>query len=1148
MKRQTKSTATTATTISAALLVPFLAPSAWGVDYYWDNNGATAGFGTAAGTWADPTLGDATQGFSTDATGSTLPTDTTTTASDVVRFGDDVQGLGSGTVTVSGSVAAERIVFGFASSGVIVDGGSISLASVVSRQSGMTINSDITVSGNLEFIIAREEALQTNIGGVISGNGDVTFTSVNTNLKNNDLRYVLNGSSTYTGDTFIDGLNGNNRMRVVLGVDDALPTTTVVTIDGGNGAGSGRNQWLQLNGNSQTIAGLTNVNVSNRRQEVRGPGTLTINNANDFTFSGRLDSSGAALNLVKTGAGTQRLTSSLNSYSGSTTISEGRLQGRVGGDIENSAVTLEAAGIYSVQVTDNALSWTCDSLTTTGAGTLEFDFGSVSPSNSVSPLIISGTGGVADFTTATPLVSVLVDAGLPPGTYPLVTWDSLTGTAPATTELSISTLALATAADLNVNGNTLELVISSTAADIVKADNADNLDLGTSWDGGIAPIAGDTAVWDNTVTGANTTVLAADLTWGSISIVDPGGPVTIGAGNTLTLTGDTFGGLTLLDLSAATADLTLNADLVMDDVGVWDVAAGRTLSAAGAVSGNFGLIKEGDGTAVISGSNTYAGGTDVSAGALQLGASEVIPDGPGTGNLSVAGLIDMNGFSESVNGLTGSGVIDNVSGGSSVLTVGNNDESSTFNGLLQNTAGTLGLVKTGSGSLALTEAQTLSGDVVVEGGTLAFTNTNPFDNANSLTLEDGTILRPNVKDAVIEAPISLGGVGTFSTIYTPTVTGGVSAPTPIPLTLNGPITGDGNVDFVNIQGGNAYTRVVLNAPSTYTGDTLIDCALTNSQILVLLGTENALPVTTVVTLDGNNGAGSGRNCDLNLNGNNQTLAGLTNVLVASSRRQRVNNTSATPATLTINNSADYSFGGFLGSGGSNLGLTKEGVGRFNLTGSLAYAGDTTVNAGVLSLGDTNGANDASSVVIAASGATLELAFAGSDTVDTLFIGGVQQAAGTYGHTDSGADNGGAGVGALDAYFEAGTGSLTVVTGPPAAGYNAWAAINAGSQGPDLDFDGDGVPNGVEFFLDAAPGFTANPGLDASNVITWANGGNIPASEYGTQFVVQTSDDLVIWDDVLVGDLTENTDGPGGSLSYTLTGPAPRFVRLQVNPN
>jgi hypothetical protein len=54
--------------------------------------------------------------------------------------------------------------------------------------------------------------------------------------------------------------------------------------------------------------------------------------------------------------------------------------------------------------------------------------------------------------------------------------------------------------------------------------------------------------------------------------------------------------------------------------------------------------------------------------------------------------------------------------------------------------------------------------------------------------------------------------------------------------------------------------------------------------------------------------------------------------------------------------------------------------------------------------------------------------------------------------------------------------------------------------------------------------------------------------YGTQFVVQTSSDLTTWADVLVGDLATKTDGPGGFLIYTLTGSAPRFVRLKVTPD
>jgi hypothetical protein len=111
-------------------------------------------------------------------------------------------------------------------------------------------------------------------------------------------------------------------------------------------------------------------------------------------------------------------------------------------------------------------------------------------------------------------------------------------------------------------------------------------------------------------------------------------------------------------------------------------------------------------------------------------------------------------------------------------------------------------------------------------------------------------------------------------------------------------------------------------------------------------------------------------------------------------------------------------------------------------------------------------------------------------------------------------------------------------------YQSWAAANAGGQTADLDYDQDGVSNGVEFFMNAAPGFTANPGLDGSNKITWTNGGNIPSSEYGTQFVVETSSDLTTWEDVLVQDLDTND----GSLSYILNGSGKQFVRLKVTPN
>jgi hypothetical protein len=116
------------------------------------------------------------------------------------------------------------------------------------------------------------------------------------------------------------------------------------------------------------------------------------------------------------------------------------------------------------------------------------------------------------------------------------------------------------------------------------------------------------------------------------------------------------------------------------------------------------------------------------------------------------------------------------------------------------------------------------------------------------------------------------------------------------------------------------------------------------------------------------------------------------------------------------------------------------------------------------------------------------------------------------------------------------------------GYSAWAVTNAGGQAANLDWDNDGVSNGVEFFMNATPGFTANPVLDGTNKVTWPNGGNIPNSGYGSQFVVQTSIDLANWTDVPgIGDA--NLVNTPSLFSYSLTtGSNRQFVRLLVMPN
>lgn len=113
------------------------------------------------------------------------------------------------------------------------------------------------------------------------------------------------------------------------------------------------------------------------------------------------------------------------------------------------------------------------------------------------------------------------------------------------------------------------------AANVVKANNADNLNLTSSWTGGVVPGVVDIGLWTNTVVGANSTVLGADLSLKGIQIDNPSGLVTIGAGNKLTL------GSSGIYMNNATADLTLNCGLTVQGRQTWGLNANRTLTVNG---------------------------------------------------------------------------------------------------------------------------------------------------------------------------------------------------------------------------------------------------------------------------------------------------------------------------------------------------------------------------------------------------------------------------------------------------------------------------------------------------------------------------------------------------------------------------------------
>ena len=180
----------------------------------------------------------------------------------------------------------------------------------------------------------------------------------------------------------------------------------------------------------------------------------------------------------------------------------------------------------------------------------------------------------------------------------------------------------------------------------------------------------------------------------------------------------------------------------MNLVGTIDVQSASTLDAYG--SGGLlnvqGVISTSAGTGGItiassngsggkvgySAANSYLGDTSINTGAtLQMNIANAIPNGSNHGNVVLNGALDLKSYGTTINGLTGSGTVTSSAAGTPVLTVGSNDQSSTFSGIIQNGSGTVGLNKSGTGTLTITNpSNSYGGGTTVQQGLLKVNNTS----------------------------------------------------------------------------------------------------------------------------------------------------------------------------------------------------------------------------------------------------------------------------------------------------------------------------------------------------------------------------------------------------------------------------------------
>jgi autotransporter-associated beta strand protein len=418
--------------------------------------------------------------------------------------------------------------------------------------------------------------------------------------------------------------------------------------------------------------------------------------------------------------------------------------------------------------------------------------------------------------------------------------------------------------------------------------------------------------------------------------------------------------------------------------------------------GDTGLIKTGLGLLNLSSlSNTYTSTTTVHQGTLQVGVAGAIPYGSGRGNVvfdtaANAAVLDINGFDTTVSGLTGitastTNKVVNNSSGTNTLTVGNNNASSTFAGILadNNNAGTgvLALYKTGTGALTLNGANTYTGATTLAGGTLmmngvhsttsisvaAATTLGGSGSANSATatVSDGGILSPGYSSS---GSLSLGGLifqggGTVAVSNwanyssTPALNAGAltTAFSPIAINIGGTFQPMGSgtahlIGYTGTIGGGGFSSFTIGTP-TPVGHLSFNLVDNSAAHLVDFTYTNDTPYWTGSSDSSWTVADKSPNYNWNL-----TVAGTgTNYIAgdnvvfdnhATNTTVSIDDATVSPSSVTVNNDASHNYT-FTGAGAiaGSTGLSKSGAGTLDISAlTNSYSGATSILGGTIIVG------------------------------------------------------------------------------------------------------------------------------------------------------------------------------------------------------
>lgn len=264
-------------------------------------------------------------------------------------------------------------------------------------------------------------------------------------------------------------------------------------------------------------------------------------------------------------------------------------------------------------------------------------------------------------------------------------------------------------------------------------------------------------------------------------------------------------------LVAGIDGINVTAGIRQDGRGNYAVGLGNTLTLSGTISGAGGFVKEGNGTVVLGGVNTYTGTTFIASGTLAFssaanfqGTDRIVFQGGGSQTSRLYATADGINLAKSIT---------QTDPGNYVVDAGNTlTLSGTISGFGQ-------FRKEGAGTIVLNAANDYSGRTVVRSGTLRL-GTNGSINNQNMDFEGG-VFDLNGKNQAVGDTVTIGTSTSSGVVLSSAGTGTMSAATFAVRSGTAAITLSGAAALTKTTTG----TMTLSGSNNYSGGTVVSNGL-----------------------------------------------------------------------------------------------------------------------------------------------------------------------------------------------------------------------------------------------------------------------------------------------------------------------------------